>query len=452
MNNANITLQIVKELTCDVLVVGGGVAGVATAVSASREGADTLIMEQSYVLGGTASLGLVGPFMTSYTPDSKTQLIRGFFDEFVRRMEEIGGAIHPSRCERTFASYTAYRTHGHQNLTPYSAEAFRRVADDMCAECGVRVLFGATFLSGIMENGKVTSAIFATKAGLYRVTPKVVVDTTGDADVVAGLGLETVYGDGDGDVQASSLFFTVRGVDKEAMEQHMQSAPDMETRFYMREIEAERERGNYPLYRAKVMLFEGIDGEWVVNMTQMDGVDARSPEEVSHAMLVGRRQIVYVMNFLKKYVAGCENIVLSRSAGMLGVRESRRIVSEYVLKTEDAVHSTRFADEIFCASNSMDIHKKGYVEYIPRDSNAPYFIPYRSLVVKGVDNLLGAGRLVGAERPVAAAIRVMPPCMAMGQAAGIAAAISAKENIACRDVNAALLRTKLKKWGAYLPD
>lgn len=452
MKTEHITLPIVEELQCAVLVVGGGVAGVACAVSAAREGADTLLVEQSYVLGGTASLGLVGPFMTSYSTDGKTQLIRGFFDEFVRRMEEIGGAIHPSKCEKTFTSYTAYRTHGHNNLTPYSAEAFRRIADDMCAENGVRVLFGATFLHTEQENNKIVSVLLATKAGIYRIRPKVVVDATGDADVVDRSGLATIYGDGEGDVQSSSLFFTVRGVDKEKMDRHMQQSPDITTRFYMKEIEHERELGNYPLYRAKVMLFEGIDGEWTVNMTQMDNVDARNPQEVSSAMFRGRQQIVYVMNFLKKYVAGCENIVLSRSAEMLGVRESRRIVAEYVLKTEDVIQSRRFPDEIFCASNSMDIHKKGYVEYIPRESSAPYFIPYRSLVVKGMDNLLCAGRCIGAQRPVASAIRVIPPCMAMGQAAGIASAIASESDIPCREVDASLLRERLIARGAYLPE
>ena len=443
------SFNIEKEISCDVLVVGGGCAGVAAGVCAARHGADTIIAEQNGYLGGTATAGMVGPFMTSYDAKGETQLIRGFFDEFVRRMEKIGGAVHPSRAEYDSA-YTAYRTAGHRNLTAFSGEAYKRIAEDMCAESGVRLMYHLFLIGADSDGGRVTAAYFATKNGIYKISAKMFIDCSGDADLAYYSGAQTIYGDGNGEVQAASLFFSVTGVDKEKMDKHMRSSSSMEEKFYMNEILEEREKGNFPLYRAKIMLFEGIGDEWLVNMTQLDDVNAVVPEEATAAEIEGRRQIDYVVSFLKKYAAGCENIKLARSAASLGVRESRRIEGEYTVTKEDAVESVKFEDSVFCCSNSMDIHKKGRVEYVVRKSDEPYFIPYRSLVAKGFENLLAAGRCISADREVMGAIRVMPPCFAMGQAAGTAAAMCAADGIGAGEIDTARLVAELKNDGVYL--
>lgn len=441
--------NIEKEISCDVLVVGGGCAGVAAGVCAARHGADTIIAEQNGYLGGTATAGMVGPFMTSYDAKGETQLIRGFFDEFVRRMEKISGAVHPSRAEYDSA-YTAYRTAGHRNLTAFNGEAYKRIAEDMCAESGVRLMYHLFLIGADSDGGRVTTAYFATKSGIYKISAKMFIDCSGDADLAYYSGAQTIYGDGNGEVQAASLFFSVTGVDKEKMDKHMRSSSSMEEKFYMNEILEEREKGNFPPYRAKIMLFEGIGDEWLVNMTQLDDVNAVVPEEATAAEIEGRRQIDYVVSFLKKYAAGCENIRLARSAASLGVRESRRIEGEYTVTKEDAVESVKFEDSVFCCSNSMDIHKKGRVEYVVRKSDEPYFIPYRSLVAKGFENLLAAGRCISADREVMGAIRVMPPCFAMGQAAGTAAAMCAADGIGAGEIDTARLVDELKNDGVYL--
>ena len=445
----SISLQIAKEFSCDVLVVGGGCAGLAAAVCSARNGAQTILAELNGFLGGTATAGLVNPFMTSYDSDGEVQLIRGFFDEFVTRMEEKGGALHPSKGPYGTA-YTAYRTTGHRKCAAFVPECYKNTAEEMCEESGVKLMYHMMLIAADTENGSVTAAYFATKDGIYRICAKVFLDCTGDADLAVKANSPTVYGDEDGTAQAASLFFCVKGVDKEKLDAYVAAAPDAETRFYMREILAARANGEFPINRAKIFLAEGLNGAWFVNMSQIDDVDATSPEAITAAEIEGRKQVQIILDFLRKTVAGCEKISLIESAASLGIRESRRIIGEYVVTAEDAKNSVKFPDSVFCCSNSMDIHCKGYVTYIARNTNDPYYIPYRALQAKSVDNLLVAGRCVSADRAVLSAIRVMPPCFAMGQAAGTAAALSAVQNVSPKKLSPRLLIDTLLHDGVYL--
>lgn len=447
-----VTLPIVRELSCDVLVVGGGPAGLSAAVCSSRHGAKTILAERNGYLGGMATAGLVGPFMTATTPKGEVQLIRGFFDEFVRTMEEKGGAIHPMKAK--IGSFSSYRAGGHYGMTTFDPEVFKSVAEQKCREAGVELCYHLLFVKAEVGGGRMTAAYFATKSGMWKIVVRNYIDCTGDGDVAFSAGVPTVYGDGQGDVQASSLFFRIRGVDKAKMDAHdadCRARKDWNAQFYVNEIKAARAAGEFPIWRQKVEVYEGLDGNWIVNMGQSENVDGTDPKQVTEAEITGREQARIIVAFLRKYVRGCENCELAQTADQLGVRESRRIVGEYVLTVDDVKNSVRFPDAVFCCANHLDIHRKGYVEYVTRNTNDPYYVPYRSLVAKGVDNLLAAGRCISAERPVLGAIRVMPPCFAMGQAAGTAAAISAAEGIPVRKVDAGKLILILQRDGVYLP-
>ena len=449
----SVTLPVTRNLSCDVLVVGGGPAGFPAAVCAARHGAKVLLAEKNGYLGGMATAGLVGPFMTATTPKGEVQLIRGFFDEFVRGMAARGGAIHPM--EAKIGSFSSYRSRGHYGMTTFDPECFKKLAEEMCRTSGVELLYHAMFIAAAKEGNRVTGAYFATKAGIWKVEAKIVVDATGDGDVSAAAGVPTVFGDGAGDVQASSLFFRIRGVDKAKMDAHDAEClkrGDRKAEFYVNEILAARKAGEFPIWRQKVEVYEGLDGTWIVNMGQSDGVDGRDPRKVTAAEIGGREQAEIIVRFLRKYVKGCENCELVRTAAELGVRESRRIVGEYTLTLADVQKSVRFPDSVFCCANHIDIHRKGRVEYVTRDTDDPYYFPYRSLVPQGVDGLLVAGRCAAAERPVMAAIRVMPPCFAMGQAAGTAAALAVKEGREPRELDGAALSKVLVKDGVYLPE
>ena len=452
-NPNQVTLPVTRSFDCDVLVIGGGPAGIGAAVCAARHGASTILTERSGYLGGMATNGLVAPFMSSTTPDGKTLLIRGFYEELVDRMIEQGGAIHPLKAE--IGSFSAYRDKGHHGLTTFDFECLKRTTEQMCKEAGVKLRYHTLFIKADTKGGKITAAYFATKDGIWKITAKNSIDCTGDGDVAAQAGAPFIYGDGEGGVQATSLFIVLRNIDWKAMDAHNEAckkAGDFEGQFYMREILAAREAGEFPMWRQKIALFQNLDGTATVNMTQTDDVNGLDPEQVTDAEITGREQADYVVKFLRKYVKGCEKCELAQSAENLGVRETRRIVGEYTVTTEDAKNSVKYPDPVFCCANHMDIHRKGYVEYVARNTNDPYYFPYRALLPQNVDNLLCAGRCAAAERPVMAAIRVIPPCFAMGQAAGTAAALAAKNGQSPKQLDPAVLVSTLKSDGVYLPE
>lgn len=447
-----VSLPVVRELSCDVLVVGGGPAGLAAAVCSARHGAKTVLAERNGYLGGMATAGLVGPFMTATTPKGGTQLIRGFFDEFVRRMEAKGGAIHPLKAK--IGSFSSYRAGGHYGMTTFDPETFKSVAEQTCREAGVELCYHLLFVKADVAEGRISSAYFAAKGGIWKVVAKDYVDCTGDGDVAFSAGVPTVYGDGQGDVQASSLFFRIRGVDKAKMDAHdadCRSRKDKDAQFYVNEIKSARAAGEFPIWRQKVEVYEGLDGTWIVNMGQSENVDGTDPKQVTEAEIIGREQARIIVAFLRKYVKGCENCELAQSAEQLGVRETRRIVGEYTVTVDDVRNSVKYADSVFCCASHMDIHRKGRVEYVTRKTDAPYYIPYRALLPKDVSNLVVAGRCASAERPVMGAIRVMPPCFAMGQAAGTAAALAVKAGVGPKGLDASTLVETLCKDGVYLP-
>ena len=451
-NDASIKLPVKRSFTCDVLVIGGGPAGTASAISAARHGAKTILAERNGVLGGTATAGLVAPFMSSTTPDGKTFLIRGLYEDLVDRMVAEGGAIHPLNAE--IGSWTAYRDKGHHGLTTFDYECLKRTLEQMCTEAGVDLMYHMLFIKADTRGGKIKAAYFATKDGIWKVTAKQYIDCTGDGDLAYDAGVPVVIGDGEGGLQAVSLFFTVSGVDKAKMDAHNAKClaeGDYEGQWYMNEIKEAREKGEFPSWRNKIALFENLDGTYTVNMAQSDNVDGLDPKQITDAEVDGRKQCYAIVQFLRKYVSGCENCELASTAADLGVRETRRIEGVYTVTTEDAKNSVKYPDPIFCCANSMDIHKKGYVDYVARNTNEPFYVPYRALLPLKVDNLLVAGRCAAAERPVMAAIRVIPPCFAMRQAAGTAAAMAVKEGVSPKQIDSDKLIATLKEDGTYLP-
>ena len=452
-NSSQVKLQVTRSFDCDVLVIGGGTAGTGAAICSARHGANTILAERNGILGGTATAGLVAPFMSSTTPDGKTFLIRGVYEDLVNRMIAQNGAIHP--LDAQIGSWTAYRDKGHHGLTTFDYECLKRTMEQMCTEAGVNLMYHMLFIKADTRKGKITATYFATKDGIWKITAKQYIDCTGDGDLAFQAGVPMVYGDGKGgENQAVSLFFTVRGVDKAKMDAHNAKClaeGDYEGQWYMNEIKEAREKGEFPSWRNKIALFENLDGSYTVNMAQSDAVNGLDPKEITDAEVEGRIQCEAIVKFLRKYVDGCENVVLNSTAADLGVRETRRIEGVYTATTEDAKNSVKYPDAIFCCANSMDIHRKGYVEYVARNTNEPFYLPYRSLLPLGVDNLLVAGRCAAAERPVMAAVRVMPPCFAMGQAAGTAAALSVKEGVGPKELDAVKLVETLKTDGVYLP-
>lgn len=449
--NFNSEVPVIAQ--ADVLIVGGGPAGIGAAIAAARQGVTTILVEAHGFLGGMATAGLVGPFMTSYSPDGERQVIKGVFEEIVRRMEKKGGAIHPENV-RAGQSYSSYISRGHDRVGPFDSECLKLTAEELCIEAGVKLIYHA-FLVDIIKgtSGQIEGCIFSSKSGLVAIRCKIAVDCTGDADLASLSGAETRIGrDEDSLTQPATLFFRVRNVDKGELEEYRRENPEPDSMQFSTLVEKARKNGDFPIQREKLGMYEGLRGEWRVNTTRITGIDATNVLDLTQAEIEGRRQVQIVLNFLKKYVPGCANVELIDTAPQIGIRESRRIVGEYVLSADDLLNSRIFDDAIALGGFAIDIHQPDGSSgvFSLMKSGKAYTIPYRCLIPKGLGNVLVAGRCISATHEALGSVRVMPPCFATGQAAGSAAALSVLHDVTIREVNVARLRSSLQDQGGVV--
>ena len=454
-----------RKLQCisspDVLVCGGGPAGLCAAVAAARGGADTMLIEQNGFCGGMATAGLVAPFMTCYDSGGGEMLIRGMFEEIVNRLIAKGGAIHPSKIPAP-SSFTSYITVGHIHVTPFRAETLKLVADEMLAEAGVKVLYHTSFVDTETENGHISSVIVHLKEGLRRIEPKIVIDCTGDADVAAASGAGYDLGNpGTGKIQPASLFFRIGNVNLAAVDEDYRQNIN---NFYRKDgvnyrslhwwVEKAREAGDWDLDRVSIGLFRDVDeDEWSINTSRIMNIDGTKSEDLTRAEEEGRRQVEQIFRFFRKYVPGCENAKLLQTGSTVGIRETRHIHGLRRLTIDNVLNCEVPDDSVMIGANSVDIHGKfgpRSNEYIALPAGKYYGVPYGTMVPSGFDNLLVSGRCISAESDAAGAIRVMPPCMALGQAAGTAAAMCATGNIAPGGIDIQELRAKLTAAGVKL--
>ena len=456
----NVFQNVEMKYQTDVLIIGGGPAGVCAAIAAARMGVSTVLVEEGGFCGGMATRGLVGPFMTCYDADGSEMIIRGLFEEIVDRMVSRGFAIHPAEVMGGTA-FTSWIKIGHDHVTPFEAEGLKLILDEMLTEAGVKVLYHTSFLQPIMEENKIAGAVLASKSGIQGISAKVVVDATGDGDVAYRCGAEYEMGNEElGLMQPASMFFRISNVDTDKVEADIQANLHNFYRkegvnyrsFHWRVTEA-RENGDWSMDRVSIGLFRmPKKDEWCVNTSRIMNVDSTDSESLTKAEILGRKQVNEILNFLRKYVPGCEDARLKSTASYIGIRESRHIRGEYRLTAEDLLSAKVPEDSILIAANSVDVHGRfgpKSNEYTPINGSY-YGVPYRSLIPLGIDGLLLAGRCISADSTAAGAIRVMPPCMAMGQAAGTAAAMAAKQNIPVRDVEISLLQEQLKNNGVCL--
>ena len=442
----------------DVLVVGGGPAGIGAALGAARCGAKTALVERYGFLGGAATAMGVGPFMTSFSLDTNKQIIGGVFEELVQRLVKRGGAVHPSAV-RDGSPESGFYTYAHDHVTPFDGEALKVEAAEMMLEAGVALFLHSDFIEPIMTGSRLGGAIVHNKSGLQAIRAAVVIDCTGDADVAFRAGAETKQGNAvDGLTQPVTMFFRVGNVDDSAVEAYVAAHPEEKDKLFGSLLAAARARGEFTVAKQYIGIYRSVQrGVWRVNTSRIQGVDATNAAELTKAEIEGRRQVWDLMTFFRRNLPGFQNAVLLDSAPQIGVRESRRIVGEYVLTVEDVMAGTHFADVVSLASFAIDIHPVkgagGGVESALKAGlkAAPvYEIPYRSLVPAKVDGLLVAGRCLSATHEALGAVRVMPPCFAMGQAAGVAAALAVSGGVSPRAVDTARLHAVLRQQGAIL--
>jgi glycine/D-amino acid oxidase-like deaminating enzyme len=459
-----VSWKIPVKTECEVCVVGGGSAGVAAAVASSRAGARTVLVEKYGFLGGTATAGLVGPMMTSYSSDGREPVIAGVFREVVDRMVRLGGAIDPAQIDHSTA-YSAFIRMGHARVTPFHPEAMKAAMLDIVEESGARTLYHTCFVKTLVHERHLTGVVVHDKAGLGAVRARVFVDATGDADVAADAGVPCRKGrEADGRMMPATLFMRFGDVDDAMVEAYARAHPGK--RMFEEIVTRAREAGSWSIPRQWLNLYrEPHPGEYRVNITRLLDIDGTDPDDLSRAEVEGRRQCLEVFRFMKAHCPGLERARLLETAAQIGIRETRHIQGLYTLTAEDVLAGRRFADAIARCAYPIDIHDptgsggrniglgntpeepgKGVATDAPRF----YDIPYRCLVPVHLVNLLVAGRPLSATHEAAASARVMPPCYATGQAAGLAAALCAQGGIDAAAVDVQVLRQALKGQGAIV--
>ena len=425
------TLDYSKKLPLygefDVIVLGGGPAGVCAAIEAARDGADVLLCERTGMLGGSAAAALVGPFMTCYDRDGNEKVVGGLFDEIVDGMKKLGGAIDPADCDSP-SVYTSFIGKYHRHVTPFDSFVLQLVLDRMCAEAGVHTLLYTAFADSVTEDGGISFIVLDAPQGLIAASAEVYIDATGNADVAAASGVATWKGGENGEnPQPGTLFFEVDGAEDEKY--------------------IDRPERPVKCYR------KPLPGSYKVNHLRVYGIDRADADSMTKGHIEAREQVLDSYAVLRR-TPGFEHSRITQVAPELGIREGRHIEGLYRLTVEDLSEGREFPDTILRFGYGMDVHPR-----TDEGRNAGgfsgevadvYYVPYRCLVPKGCSNLLVAGKTVSAESQAAGSIRVMPACMAMGQAAGAAAAICTKKKISPADVDAGELRSVLAEHGAMI--
>ncbi len=423
------------------VVVGSGTAGASAAIAAARSGASVVLIEKQGFMGGT-STAVLDTFYGFYTPGSRSlKIAGGVSDDVVAGLRTLGPVV-----ERP-------NTYGAGTGVTYNSEHLKLVWEALARDAGVRVLLHSFLQDAIVRDGRVESLLVATKAGLARVDGRVFVDASGDADLVfhAGFGFE-LAGLND---PAQTLTTTFKMVNVDLAARKRISTAEMH------ELMAEAaDSGDYDLPRREGSdHITPIEGMIATVMTRLpsfgsrDGrvVNATDPELLAEAEMAGRRQAVEYARFLHDRVPGYEHASLVALSAQIGVRETRRVYGDYRLTAEDVLGARRFDDEIGLCGAPIEDHHPGADtkwQYLP--DGEVVGIPYRTLLVRDSANTLVAGRCFSATHDAHASVRSMAQTMAMGQAAGTAAALAVGAAADPRDVATAALRDRLREDGAVL--
>jgi hypothetical protein len=424
-----------SELAVDVLVCGGGMAGMMAAVAAARTGTGVLLVERWGFLGGSATAGAVGQFVGWETAAGR-QVIQGLAEEVVRRLERHGG----SGGHTHFVMSTGHP----MDQVSYDPERLKLVLDEMAAEAGVRLLFHATVLNVTRAGAAIDTVAVLTKAGPLAIRPRMVIDASGDLDVLARAGAGFLPLEPDEAPQPATMMFRFGPVDFA----RFGALTGEELRALCRQGVESGALARAALHQSRI---PGTNDGWF-NISRVS-LDATDPFAVSAGEIEGRRQAFAAAGFLTAHVPGCEGGRLVALAAQLGIRESRRVRGELVLTADDLRAERRFPDAIAVGAYPMDIHpaKGTGLHFETLGGDRSYEIPYRCLLPAGLDNALVAGRGISASHGAHASTRVMPTIMAIGQAAGTAAALACAGHGDTRQVDAVQLRQRLRQDGAFLP-
>jgi len=442
----------------EVLVVGGGPAGLGAALGAANAGADVIVTERCGFLGGNATAALVMPLMSFHTQRPRREkegattlfptdhgpgepVVAGVLTTLLDRLVRAGGAISPS-------IETGY-------VVPFDPEVFKLVALDLLDEAGVHLLFHA-FASDVISDYGVKGVVFETKSGPVVIRAHVVIDCTGDGDVAARAGAPYEIGrEDDRLVQPMTLMFRITEFERAAFDAYVREHPDQwrGVRGLWDLIRKAAADGELQLPREDMLFFATPhEREVSVNSTRVTKVLGTDVWDLSYAEWESRRQMRQIAAFLRRYVPGFEKGYIVQSGVTIGVRETRRILGDYQLTADDILQARKFPDVIARSTYPIDIHNpEGTGTTLKRlPPGEAYDIPLRCLLPQEVEGLIVAGRCISGTHEAHSSYRVMPVSMATGQAAGVCAALAVRHGKPPRAIQAADVQDELIRQGANL--
>jgi hypothetical protein len=425
----------------DVAVLGGGPAGIAAAVAAARAGCRTLMIERYGFLGGMGTAAGVTNFCGLHANvfGEMHRVVQGIASDLLARIDRLGGLNAP------------HLIFGKILAQAYDTAAYKIAADDLLASHKVDILFHALGAGIVMEQpGQITALMVETKAGRQAVRASIFVDCSGDGDLAAWSGAPCEIGDDAGGMLYPSMMFRLNGIDPDRAGDAWRTIPQL--------MEAAEATGTHHFPRkAAIVRPQRSQIEWRVNFTQLAREDGKAinglePDDLTRGEIEGRRQAINAFDFLRT-VPGFEKSYIVDLPPQLGIRETRRVVGDYMLRGEDVLDCASFEDSIGVNGWPMESHVAGDVVFkfppIP-ESRGFNELPYRMLTPKGVDNLLVAGRCASMTHDGQSAARVSGACFVMGEAAGLAAALALGGNTPPRDIAVAKLQAQLRQQGAFL--
>lgn len=444
MHFAGVDVREIQRIVTDILVVGGGAAGVAAAVTAARQGMRVVLVERYGFTGGGAVAGLSGTicglYLASDSEREAEQVVFGFADEFVRALDARGGLAAPVKYGKTF-------TRVHDPLI------WRETADDLLRAADVRVIFHAVATSVNLDGDRVLGVNLYTKQGPVRVDAAVTIDASGDADLAAMAGLPSVIGD-NGRVQNPTMIFRLLDVDIARFKAAYGSDTIMPPAV-SELIAHANASGRYRLPRTKIWMFETPrPGELICNCTRITGADGRELntlylDDFTEAELEGRRQVREYARFFRDHLEGCADAFVNDTGVQVGVRQTRQVVGVERLDNAHVVAGAKFGDGIVRSPWPIELHsgERPRVEWLLDDY---YEVPFGCFVPQRGEGLLFAGRCLSAEHEAVASARVTAQCFGYGHAIGHAAALAIQHGVSPRQIDGQALRAVLNQDNARL--
>jgi hypothetical protein len=425
----------------EVVVLGGGPAGIAAAVAAARAGRRTLLIERYGFLGGMGTAAGVTNFcgLHANVHGGMHRVVQGVASELLARIDRLGGLNAP------------HLILGKILAQAYDTAAYKIAADDLVAAHKVDILFHALGAGVVMhDDRRIHALMLETKAGRRAVISKIFIDCSGDGDLAAWAGAAFELGDNAGSMLFPSMMFRLNGIDPDKAGDAWRTIPAL-----MEQAEA---AGTHKFPRKAAIVRPQRSGiEWRVNFTQLARADGKAvnglePDELTRGEIDGRRQAVEAFEFLRT-VPGFEKSYIVDLPPQLGIRETRRVIGGHMLSGEDVLGCASFDDSIGVNGWPMEQHVAGDVIFkfppIP-ESRGFNELPYRMLVPEGLDNLLIAGRCASMTHDGQSAARVSGGCFVMGEAAGTAAALALGGNTIPRDIAIEKLQQQLQQQGAFI--